>query len=105
VGPGDIGPSDQWQCVKGRGENEAMVASGADRRDRQHSAAGADLNRFKQIQICPNLDRSKRCLSVLQKLEMEYGWKELEMRNNPSYRNLSRFESKFEFKLKEISMS
>jgi hypothetical protein len=43
--------------------------------------------------------------SLLEKLEIKYGWKELEMRNNSSYRNLSRFELKFELKFKEFSMS
>jgi hypothetical protein len=42
---------------------------------------------------------------VLQKLEIKYGWKELEMRNKFSYINLSIFELKFELKFKEISMS
>jgi hypothetical protein len=42
---------------------------------------------------------------MLQKLEINYGWKELEMKNNSSYRNLSRFKLKFELKFKEIYMS
>jgi hypothetical protein len=29
-------------------------------------------------------------------LEIKYGWKELEIRNNFSYRNLSRFKLNFE---------
>jgi hypothetical protein len=32
----------------------------------------------------------------LQKFKIIYGWKELEVRNNFSYRNMSRFELKFE---------
>jgi hypothetical protein len=102
MGPGDIGASGQRRCAKGRGENEIAAASGTERWDRQHSAVGAVLNRFKRIQICPNFDRSKSFLPLLQQLEIKYGWKELEMRNNPSYRNLSRFESKFELKIKKI---
>jgi hypothetical protein len=50
-------------------------------------------NRFK---FAPIFNRSKRCLPLLQKLEIKYGWKEFEIRNNLSYRNLSRFELKFE---------
>jgi hypothetical protein len=42
---------------------------------------------------------------LLEKLEIKYGWKEVEMGNNASYRNLSRFELKFELKLKEVSLS
>jgi hypothetical protein len=42
---------------------------------------------------------------MLQKLEIKYGWNELEMGNKFSYRNLSRFELKFELKFKEFSMS
>jgi hypothetical protein len=37
---------------------------------------------FKQIQNSPNFDGSKRCFFVLQKLEIKYGWKKPEMRNN-----------------------
>jgi hypothetical protein len=44
-------------------------------------------------------------LPMLQKLEIKHGSKELEMRNNSSYRYLSRFELKFELKFKEVSMS
>jgi hypothetical protein len=35
-------------------------------------------------------------------LEIKYGWKEVEIRNNFSYRNISRFEMEFELKIKEI---
>jgi hypothetical protein len=42
---------------------------------------------------------------VLQKLETKYGWKEIEMWNNSSYRNLSILELKFELKFKVFSMS
>jgi hypothetical protein len=58
------------------------------------------LNRIKFIsngfKFAPNFDRSKRCFPLLQKLEIKYGWKEFKIRNNLSYRNLSRFELKFE---------
>jgi hypothetical protein len=43
--------------VKGRGENEAMAASGVDRWDRQHSVADAVLNRFKPVQTDSNLPK------------------------------------------------
>jgi hypothetical protein len=39
---------------------------------------------------------------LLEKLEIKYGWKEVEIRNNFSYRNISRFEMEFELKIKEI---
>jgi hypothetical protein len=39
---------------------------------------------------------------LLQKFEIEYGWKELEIRNNFSYRNFSRFEKEFEQKFREL---
>jgi hypothetical protein len=42
---------------------------------------------------------------MLKKLEIKYGWKEIEMRNNSSYRYLSRFGLRFELKFKEVSMS
>jgi hypothetical protein len=82
---------------------------GTDTRALQHSAArfGFKPNQiyFKRIQFCPIFDRSIRCLPLLEKLEIKYGWKEVEMGNNASYRNLSRFELKFELKLKEVSLS
>jgi hypothetical protein len=43
--------------------------------------------------------------SLARKIGNKYGWKELEMRNNYSNRNLSRFEWKFELKFKKVSMS
>jgi hypothetical protein len=47
---------------------------------------GADSNwiqkYFKRIQNSPNFDCLKRCLPFLQKWEIKYGWKELEMRKN-----------------------
>jgi hypothetical protein len=42
------------------------------------------------------------CLSLLKKLEIKYGWKELEIRNNVLYRNFSRFEMEFELKIREL---
>jgi hypothetical protein len=59
---------------------------------------------FKRIQICLNFDRSERCLTLLRKLEIKYGWKEIEIRNNFAYGNLSIFEFKFEWKVKELFM-
>jgi hypothetical protein len=63
-------------------------------------------NRIKFIsngfKFAPNFDRSKSCLPVLQKWEIKYGWKEIEIRNNFSYRNFSRFEMQFELKFIEL---
>jgi hypothetical protein len=79
---------------------------GADKWGQQHSAPNSvfKLNQvyFKQIQICPNFDRYKRCVTVLKKLEIKYGWKDLEIRNNFPYRNFSRFEKEFELKFREL---
>jgi hypothetical protein len=41
----------------------------------------------------------------LQKIQINYGWKEFEIRNNFSYRNFSKFEIEFELKFREVSMS
>jgi hypothetical protein len=38
----------------------------------------------------------------LQKFQIKYGWKGLEIRNNSSYRNFSRFEKEFELKFREL---
>jgi hypothetical protein len=40
--------------------------------------------------------------SLLKKLEIKYGWKDIEIRNNFSYRNLSRCEMEFELKIREL---
>jgi hypothetical protein len=40
--------------------------------------------------------------SIAQKFQVKYGWKGLEIRNNFPYRNFSRFEMKFEPKIKEL---
>jgi hypothetical protein len=39
---------------------------------------------------------------LLEKLEVKYVWKELEIRNNFPYRNFSRFEKEFELKFREL---
>jgi hypothetical protein len=44
-------------------------------------------------------------LSLLQKFQIKYGWKEIEIGDNFTYRNFSRFKIEFELKFKEISMS
>jgi hypothetical protein len=41
----------------------------------------------------------------LQKFQIKYGWKELEIRNNSPYRNFSRFEMELGLKFREASMS
>jgi hypothetical protein len=38
----------------------------------------------------------------LKKFQIKYGWKEVEIRNNFPNRNFSRFEMKFELKLREL---
>jgi hypothetical protein len=42
---------------------------------------------------------------VLKNFEMKYGFDGLDERNNFPYRNISRFEMKFESKFREASMS
>jgi hypothetical protein len=39
---------------------------------------------------------------LLEKLEIKYGWKELDIRNNVAYRNFSIFEMKLELKIREL---
>jgi hypothetical protein len=63
-------------------------------------------NRIKFIsngfKFVPNFDCFKRYLPLLQKFKLKYGWKELEIRNNFPYRNISRFEMEFELKFREL---
>jgi hypothetical protein len=49
-----------------------------------------------------NFDQYKRCLPLLKKLEVKYGWKYLEISTNFSYRNFSRLEKEFELKFREF---
>jgi hypothetical protein len=39
---------------------------------------------------------------VLQKFQIKYGWKDLEIRNNLTYSNFSRFKIEFELKIREL---
>jgi hypothetical protein len=39
---------------------------------------------------------------LLEKLKIKYGWKEIEIWNNLTYRNFSRFEMEFELKIREL---
>jgi hypothetical protein len=48
------------------------------------------------LKFAPNFDQSKRCFLLLKKLQIKYGWKEIEIRNNRPYRNFSRFKTEFE---------
>jgi hypothetical protein len=56
-------------------------------------------NKFKFV---PKFDRSKSCLPLLQKFQIKYGWKELEIRNNYSYRIFPRFGKESELKFREL---
>jgi hypothetical protein len=64
------------------------------------------LNRIKSIsngfKFASNFDRSERCLPLLQKFQIKNVWEEIEIRNNFSYRNFSRFEIEFELKIREL---
>jgi hypothetical protein len=44
----------------------------------------------------------KRWITMLQKFQIKYGWKGLEIRNNSPYRNFSGFEIGFELTFGEI---
>jgi hypothetical protein len=39
---------------------------------------------------------------LLEKFQIKYGWKDLGIRNNLSYRNFSRFETEFDLKFREL---
>jgi hypothetical protein len=93
-GGGERGVLADWLRAPGRQRPETgggrrrvlaarPVEQGRGKRADQWAAAtmsgGVDSNR---IQICSNFGRLKRCLLVLQKLEIKYDWKESEMKNN-----------------------
>jgi hypothetical protein len=61
----------------------------AGRRSKNSNRINFILNGFK---FAPNFNRSKSFLLALQKFQIKYGWKGLEIRNNFHYRNFSRFE-------------
>jgi hypothetical protein len=81
----------------------------------QHSVGRRDsklsLNRTKsqtgpnQFQIPSNFPRSKQDLLDLQKIEIKYGWREFEIRNNFPYKGFLIFEMDFELKFREASMT
>jgi hypothetical protein len=63
-------------------------------------------NRIKFIsngfKFATNFDRSKRCLPVLKNIQIKFGLKEIQIRNNFPYRNFSRFEIEFELIFGEV---
>jgi hypothetical protein len=88
--------------VNASGRVSAALTSGASntvRSIRFSNRINFISNRFK---FALNFDRSKRYLHVLEKLEIKYEWKDLEIRNNFPYRNISRFEKEFELKFREL---
>jgi hypothetical protein len=48
--------------------------------------------RSNNFKFSSNFDSSKSCLPVLQKFQIKYGWKKIEIWNNFYYRNFSIFE-------------
>jgi hypothetical protein len=65
-----------------------------------------DLNKFdfysKPIQTHSNLIWFKQEPQLLQKFEIKYGRKEIEIRNNRPHINISRFKMEFELKFREL---
>jgi hypothetical protein len=45
---------------------------------------------------------TKGWTSSAAKIPNKYGWKDLEIRNNLTYRNFSRFKIEFELKIREL---
>jgi hypothetical protein len=99
------------------GVRSSVAGCGARQRGERGGAAltsGADStvrpirfsNRIKFIsngfEFAPNFDRYKRCLPLLEKLKVKFGWKEHKIRNNFPFRNFSRFEKEFELKFREL---
>jgi hypothetical protein len=66
--------------------------------------SGCDLIKFKIFQNRPNSIQTKTDPPVLQKIELKYGWREFEVRNNFPYKGFLTFEMNFELKFREISM-
>jgi hypothetical protein len=109
------GPSGQRLGVGGSEREQGSVAIGADRWARQHSAGqpgfkpdSNGIQLFKTVQTDLKLTKlwlTQKCFLVLQKWEIKYGWKELEMRNNFVYKGFLRFEIDTEQKFIEASMT
>jgi hypothetical protein len=79
----------------------------ADTQTRQHSAGRREFKwDSKQFQTDSNLPQTltdpKGAFLCSIKLEIKYGWKDLETRNNFHYRNFSRFEMEFELKIRKL---
>jgi hypothetical protein len=58
---------------------------------------------FKNNQIFPNFDRSEKCLPILRKIGIKYGFEDLEEMNNFLHRNFHRCGMDLELKFREIS--
>jgi hypothetical protein len=63
------------------------------------------VNYSNVFQMCLICFDPKGGPTKLQKFQIKYRWKELEIRNTFPYRIFSRLEMEFELKFKELSMS
>jgi hypothetical protein len=52
--------------------------------------------------LAQTLTNTQGVFPLLKKLEVKYGWKDLEISTNFSYRNFSRLEKEFELKFREF---
>jgi hypothetical protein len=70
---------------------------------RRHQLTGRpERHGARGFKFSSNFDSFKMCLPLLEKFEIKYGWKELEIRINFPYRNISRFETEVELKIREL---
>jgi hypothetical protein len=101
--PARARPWRQWAggaCTCGRHQNRG----GGPAKWGPVTVPGGKVKRFKpfpnsnvqNVQIFPNVDRSKNNLPELQKLEIKYGFEILEKMNNFLHRNFFRFGRNFE---------
>jgi hypothetical protein len=105
------GPVGQRLGVGGSEREQGSAVIGADRWARQHSAGQpgfkSDSNRiqlFKTVQTDLKLTKlwlTQKCFLVLQKWEIKYGWKELEMRNNFVYKRFPRIWNRYWTKIQK----
>jgi hypothetical protein len=58
-----------------------------------------------KFEFLQTLAGSKDTFPDSKKIEIKYGWKEYEMRNNFAYKSSLRFQLDFELKFRDVSMS
>jgi hypothetical protein len=89
---GGLGRGGKWLGQPASAPGRQAVGRGRRRRECLTGETGRPRGPVESEGVPGKRDSFKRCLSFLQKFQIKYEWKGMEIRNNFSYRNFSRFE-------------